>query len=164
MKDRNLKNSLVLILLLYTGMTIAQGEQEMLPPSPVIPESEVVTPEIVELPDEEAQFPEGAIALQRFIQENVQYPIEALELGIQGRVYVSFVVEGDGSISNIEIMRGASEVLDKEALRLIQIMPKWIPAKDRGGVVRSRCRLPISFTLVEDSKTEKSEDKPTKNR
>ena len=95
MKDRNLKNSLVLILLLYTGMTIAQGEQEMLPPSPVIPESEVVTPEIVELPDEEAQFPEGAIALQRFIQENVQYPIEALELGIQGRVYVSFVVEGD---------------------------------------------------------------------
>ncbi len=106
-----------------------------------------VKPEIVDFPDVEASFPGGAAAMKLWIQKNVVYPEISRELGDQGRVYVSFVVEQDGSITDIDIPRSLTTELDREAKRLVREMPKWSPGSVKGENVRSRCRLPITFTL-----------------
>lgn len=119
------------------------------PPPPVdMGEEEVVVEsEIIDFPDVEATFPGGAAAMQKWIGENVQYPQTSIEMNEQGRVYLSFVVEKDGKISNIKIERGVSSDLDKEAKRLLRKMPKWLAGESSGRRVRTRCRLPINFTL-----------------
>lgn len=88
-----------------------------------------------------------AVAMQSWIVKNVKYPQTSIELNEQGRVYLSFVVELDGSISNISVERGVSTDLDREAKRLLRNMPKWVPGEAKGKKVRTRCRLPINFTL-----------------
>jgi len=106
-----------------------------------------VEEEIIEFPDVEAAFPGGPASMQKWIGENVQYPETSIDLNEQGRVYLSFVVETDGSISNIAIERGVSTDLDKEAKRLLRNMPAWAPGEAKGKKSRTRCRLPINFTL-----------------
>lgn len=107
----------------------------------------VVEQPIIDFPDTEASFPGGAAALQRWISENVQYPQASIEMNEQGKVYLSFVVETDGSISNISIDRGVSPDLDKEAKRVLRKMPNWEAGEAKGKKARTRCRLPINFTL-----------------
>jgi len=102
---------------------------------------------IIDFPDVEASFLGGAAAMQRWIAENVIYPQSSIEMNEQGRVYLSFVVEADGSLSNIEIERGVSQDLDKEAKRLIRKMPNWEAGEAKGKKARTLCRLPINFTL-----------------
>jgi protein TonB len=102
---------------------------------------------ILDFIEEDAEFPGGPAAMQQWISKNVQYPQTAMELNEQGKVYVSFVVEPDGSISNVQVERGVSDDLDKEAKRLVRNMPKWKAGKNNGKTVRARCRLPINFTL-----------------
>lgn len=121
----------------------------VLPPPPDIKTGDVTVKEkeIIEFPDIEASFPGGAAAMQKWIGENVQYPQASVELNEQGRVYLSFVVEEDGSISNIQIERGVSDDLDREAKRLLRKMPHWIAGEAGGHKARTRCRLPINFTL-----------------
>lgn len=106
-----------------------------------------IIPEIVEFPDVEASFPDGARAMKEWITANMVYPEISRELGDQGRVYVSFVVEADGSITGIEVPRSLTTELDREAKRLVREMPKWTPGLVKGEKVRSRCRIPITFTL-----------------
>lgn len=103
--------------------------------------------DIIEWPDVEAKFEGGAAAMQAWIAQNVQYPQTSIEMNEQGKVYLSFVVEEDGSLSNVMIERGVSDDLDREAKRLLRKMPKWIPGESKGEKVRARCRLPINFTL-----------------
>jgi protein TonB len=118
------------------------------PPPPPGPTQPVKKAEIVDFPDVEAAFPGGAAAMKRWIQENVQYPEISRELGDQGRVYVTFVVEPDGSITGIDVMRGGvTPELNREAKRLVRNMPKWEPGSVKAKPVRARCRLPITFTL-----------------
>lgn len=124
------------------------------PPTKIIPIIKgpdiqpVVQAEIVDFPDVEASFPGGAAAMKQWIQQNVQYPEISRELGDQGRVYVTFVVEPDGGISNVDVMRGGlTDELNKEAKRLVRNMPNWSPGEVKGKPVRARCRLPITFTL-----------------
>jgi len=106
-----------------------------------------VPQEIVDFPDVEAQFPGGAAEMQRWINQNVQYPQTSIEMNEQGRVYLSFVVEPDGTITNVTVERGVSSDLDKEAKRVVRTMPKWTAGEAGGKKVRTRCRLPIIFTL-----------------
>lgn len=112
---------------------------------------EVITivDEPLEFPDVLAMFDGGAAEMQKWIMSNVDYPQEAIDMGEQGRVYLKFVVETDGSISNIGVERGVSESLDKEAKRLVRKMPKWIPGESKGQKARTVCRLPINFTLAD---------------
>ena len=118
------------------------------PPVKIGPVEEVkIDEEIIDFPDVEASFPGGAAAMQKWIAENVQYPQTSIEMNEQGRVYLSFVVEPDGSISNIAVERGVSNDLDKEAKRLLRKMPNWSPGEAKGRKARTRCRLPINFTL-----------------
>lgn len=92
-------------------------------------------------------FPGGQEALAEYVQENLKYPESARENGIQGRVFVNFVVEKDGSISNVKISRGLGGECDKEAMRVVQSMPKWIPGTQRGKAVRVSYIIPIVFKL-----------------
>ncbi len=100
--------------------------------------------EIYDVVEEEARFPGGEEAMRKFIMDNIQY---ATLKGEEGKVYVRFVVEKDGSISNVEIARGASPSLDAEALRVVKMMPNWTPGKHRGKAMRTRVVVPIVFTL-----------------
>lgn len=94
------------------------------------------------------EFPGGQKALLNFLSKNVKYPIIAQENGIQGRVIVQFVVAKNGDIENVEVVRsGGDPSLDKEAVRVIKSMPKWIPGKQRGKPVRVKYTVPVNFIL-----------------
>ena len=93
------------------------------------------------------EFPGGQSNLLSFLSQNIKYPSEAVTKGIQGRVICSFVVNQDGSIVDVEILRGLDSLLDTEAIRVINSMPKWIPGKKRGRPIRVKCTIPITFNL-----------------
>jgi len=93
------------------------------------------------------EFPGGELALRKFIANAIKYPVIAQENGIQGKVYVNFVVDKDGSVSNARIARGVDASLDKEALRVVNSLPKWKPGMQRGKPVRVSYTVPISFVL-----------------
>ncbi len=93
------------------------------------------------------EFPGGEQALHRYLAESVRYPTIAQENGIQGRVYVKFVINTDGSVTDVQIARGVDPSLDKEALRVVRNMPKWEPGKQRGEPVRVSYTVPINFVL-----------------
>jgi protein TonB len=106
-----------------------------------------VTGEVLDIVEKDAEYIGGYIAMMQFIQQNLNYPQEAIEMNEQGRVYVSFVIEKDGSVSNIQIERGVSKSIDREAERLVRMFPTWKPAEMAYGKVRARVRLPINFIL-----------------
>lgn len=106
------------------------------------------------------QFPGGDEERLRFLSQNLKYPELAKESDIQGVVYITFVVEVDGTISNVKVLRGIGGGCDEEAVRVIKLMPKWIPAKQRGTAVRSQFNMPIKFTLMGG----KAIEKPKKER
>jgi protein TonB len=93
------------------------------------------------------EFPGGQEAMMKYLSESVKYPKEASKDGIQGRVVVQFVVEKDGSISEVEVIKKVNEHLDAEAVRVVNAMPKWKPGKQKGENVRVKYTLPISFRL-----------------
>lgn len=97
--------------------------------------------------EQQPEFPGGEAALMAFIKKNLKYPTFAAENGIQGRVTLSFVVEKDGSVTDIQEMRSPSEDLTKEAKRVVSSMPKWKPGKQRGKPVRVKYVLPVTFRL-----------------
>ncbi|MDR3260486.1 MAG: energy transducer TonB [Tannerella sp.] len=99
---------------------------------------------IVETPPE---FPGGIVELMSFIAKSIKYPVVAQENGIQGRVTCSFVVNKDGTIVDAEVARGIDASLDKEAIRVINSMPKWKPGMQRGKPVRVKFNVPINFKL-----------------
>ena len=103
--------------------------------------------QIFTIVEQQPEFPGGEAALLAFIKKYLQYPDFALEGAIHGRVMLSVVVERDGSISNIEVMRSPAEELTNEAIRVVKSMPKWKPGKQRGKTVRVKCVLPITFRL-----------------
>ena len=103
--------------------------------------------EIFTVVEEQPSYPGGEEARLKFLQENIKYPEEAKELGIQGKVFVTFVVEPDGSVSNVKVLRGIGGGCDEEAIRVVKSMPKWVPGKQRGVPVRVQFNLPIKFTL-----------------
>lgn len=112
------------------------------------PEPEVEEePQVFFIVENMPEFPGGELALRKFIAENVRYPEMAKENDIQGTVYVRFVVDTDGSVKNVEVIRGVDPLLDKEAIRVIQSLPKWKPGKQRGKAVKVSHSVPIKFAL-----------------
>ncbi|MBE6335278.1 MAG: energy transducer TonB [Lentimicrobiaceae bacterium] len=114
---------------------------------PEIEEEEIVEAEIFIVVEEMPEFPGGPAKMLEYIQKNIKYPMMARESDIQGRVFVNFVVEPDGSISNVNVMRGIGGGCDEEAVRVVQSMPKWKPGKQRGSAVRCSFTVPIIFKL-----------------
>ena len=103
--------------------------------------------EVFVVVEDQPEFPGGNEAMIEFLSNNIKYPAEATEKGIEGRVIVNYVVEKDGSISEVQIVRGVDPMLDSEAIRVVESMPNWKPGKQRGKEVRVRFTLPIIFKL-----------------
>ena len=102
---------------------------------------------VFDVVEQQPAFPGGQGALLSWLSSNIHYPAVAEENGIQGRVVVSFVVEKDGSISNVQVVRGVDPSLDKEAARVVKSMPKWTPGKQNGQAVRVKYNVPVTFKL-----------------
>ena len=115
--------------------------------APEVVEEEVVEQEIFKIVEEMPAFPGGEAKLMEYVAKNVKYPQIARETGVQGRVYVNFVVEPDGSVSNVSVLRGIGSGCDEEAIRIVKSMPKWIPGNQRGKAVRVSYMLPVNFKL-----------------
>lgn len=106
--------------------------------------------EIYTIVDQMPRYTYGEEGLAKFIAHNMRYPIESKQNGIEGRILCSFIVGTDGAISNIEVVDGLDAALDREAIRVLGIMPKWIPGENGGEKVNVKCLLPIDFTIDED--------------
>lgn len=115
--------------------------------APEIEEEEIVEEEVFLSVEENPEFPGGTAKLLEYVQKNLKYPMMARESDIQGRVFVGFVVEKDGSISNVRVLRGIGGGCDEEAVRVVQTLPKFKPGKQRGNPVRVQYTLPIVFKL-----------------
>lgn len=113
--------------------------------------------EVFVVVDEQAEFPGGLEAMMKFLGENVKYPVEAQKNGVEGRVICNFVIMKDGTITDVNVVRGIDSLLDAEAVRVIESMPKWKPGKHRGEEVNVRYTLPINFRLNKEE-TEKRPD------
>ncbi|MEY4603118.1 MAG: hypothetical protein RIT43_410 [Bacteroidota bacterium] len=122
---------------------------EVQPDVEVVQEVEQKEPEIYTYVDEEAEYPGGYPAMVAFFQKNLNYPQVAQENNIQGKCYVKFVVNGNGTVSSVQVERGIAGCpeCDKEAIRLVKMMPGWKPGKVNGKSVPSWFRLPINFAL-----------------
>lgn len=103
--------------------------------------------EVLVTVDEMPEYPGGIVALQSFMAQTVRYPVEAQRKGIQGRVYVNFVVEKDGTVGVVKIARGVDSDLDAEAIRVVKLLPKWKPGKQKGKLVRVSYTVPIKFAF-----------------
>ena len=106
-----------------------------------------LTGKVYEIVEDMPTFPGGVTELMNYLSKNTHYPAATKRDGIQGRVVVSFIVEPDGSISNVKLVRSVDANLDREALRVVSEMPNWTPGKQGGNKVRVRYSLPIAFRL-----------------
>lgn len=123
---------------------VLKAEQEIAQPEPPKHEEEN---KIFDTVEEQPSFPGGYGALNKWLRDNMKYPVVAAENGIEGKVIVRFIVGKDGSISNVEVARGVDPSLDKEAVRVVSNMPRWTPGKQNGSSVNVRFTLPVTFKL-----------------
>ena len=102
---------------------------------------------VFDIVEEMPSFPGGMGALNKYLHDNVHYPVVAQENGVQGRVTISFVVEKDGSVTDVKVAKSVDPSLDKEALRVVRGMPRWTPGKQNGATVRVKYNVPVVFRL-----------------
>lgn len=126
------------------GGEVLKIKEEIAAPAPPRPAEENKIHEIVE---QMPSFPGGMGALMSWLSQNIKYPVIAAENGVQGRVIVQFVVEKDGSITDVKVAKSVDPSLDKEAARVVKSMPHWIPGKQNGSAVRVKYTVPVTFKL-----------------
>lgn len=129
------------------GNDDAGGEVLKLKEAVAQPEPKPEVEKVFDVVEQMPSFPGGPSALMEWLSNNVKYPVVAQENGVQGRVVVSFVVERDGSITDVKVVRGVDPSLDKEASRVVRAMPRWIPGKQNGSAVRVKYNVPVAFRL-----------------
>jgi len=121
---------------------VLKAKQEIAQPEPKEEEAKVF--DVVE---QMPSYPGGMSALMEYLSKNIKYPVVAEENGVQGRVIVQFVVERNGSITDVKVVKSVDPSLDKEAVRVTKSMPHWIPGKQNGEAVRVKYTLPVTFRL-----------------
>ena len=132
-KNVSLKVALMMLVLLFSFMTsTAQTKKNNM---------------VFDVVEVMPQYPGGPIAMLKYLMENIKYPEQAMKEGIQGRVTVRFIVEKDGSISDVKPILSVHPLLNKEAVRVVESMPKWSPGKQNGKPVRVRFNVPVMFKL-----------------
>ncbi len=132
------------------GAKDQEGDKDIVaPPTEEKGPAETAAPEIFTIVEEQAEFPGGIAAMQKYMRDNTQYPTMAREAGIGGKCFLKFVVNENGDISNVEILKGVPGCgdCDKEAMRVVKSMPKWKAAKMTGRAVKCYFNLPFSFTI-----------------
>ncbi len=121
--------------------------EEFVYEAPEIEEEVIEEAEVFTVVEEMPSFPGGPAKMTEYIAKNIKYPVMARESGVEGRVFVNFVVEPNGSISKVKVLRGIGGGCDEEAMRVVQSMPAWKPGKQRGTAVRVNYTVPIIFKL-----------------
>ncbi|MBA7488812.1 MAG: energy transducer TonB [Prevotella sp.] len=134
-----MKKLLFFLILGFTALTTARAQQTDTPCS-----------KVYQVVEQMPQFPGGQAAMMKFIADSLRYPSVAFENGIEGRVIVKFVVDCKGKIVNPLVVRSVDPLLDREAIRLVKSMPKWIPGKQNGKPVNVVCFVPVRFKLYEE--------------
>ena len=129
------------------GNDDANGEVLKIKEAVAQPEPKPEVEKVFDVVEQMPAFPGGPSALMEWLSNNVKYPVVAQENGVQGRVVVSFVVERDGSITDVKVVRGVDPSLDREASRVVRAMPRWIPGKQNGSAVRVKYNVPVAFRL-----------------
>lgn len=132
------------------GQKDQEGEKDIIaPPTEVAGPAEPAAPEIFTIVEEQAEFPGGISAMQKYLGSNIQYPPMARDAGISGKCFLKFIVSETGDISNVEVLKGVSGCpdCDREAVRVVKSMPKWKPAKMTGRSVKCYFTLPVSFRI-----------------
>lgn len=124
-----------------------EAEGEVLKAKEVIAQEAEEAEKVYDAVEQMPAFPGGNEALFAFLSKNIRYPAVAAENGVQGRVIVAFVVERDGSITDVKVIKSVDPSLDKEAMRLVKSMPNWIPGKQNGQAVRVNFIIPVFFHL-----------------
>lgn len=132
------------------GAETVVGTGEVIFDEPVaeVAKEEVDEDVVFTVVEQQAEFPGGMEALVKFLQKNVKYPAIARRMGTEGSVFVSFIVDRAGAISDIQVVKGISAECDKEAVRVVGLMPAWKPGKQNGKAVKSRFVLPVRFKLA----------------
>ena len=113
----------------------------------IVTEAEPEEEKVFEMVEQQPQFPGGMQELMKYIRDNLRYPVIAQENGTQGRVIVGFVVGSNGKIRDVKVLRSVDPYLDKEAVRVVESMPSWIPGRQNGQAVSVKYTLPIQFKL-----------------
>ena len=126
------------------GGAVLKAKEEIKAPEPPKHEEETKIFTVVE---QMPLFPGGDAALMAYLRDNIHYPTVATENGVQGRVVVGFVVERDGSITDVNVLRSVDPSLDREAMRVVKGMPRWTPGKQNGSAVRVKYQVPVTFRL-----------------
>ena len=118
-------------------------------PKSMVVRTDTISEDVIfgDVPEQAASFPGGHNALREFIDNNLRYPDILDTSSVQGRVVVRFVIEKDGTVTNPKVVKSIDPVLDQEALRIVSIMPKWIPAKMNGKAIRTTYTVPVNFRL-----------------
>ena len=127
------------------GGAVLKAKEDIAAPEP--PKHVVEETKIFTVVEQMPMYPGGDAALMGYLRDNIKYPTVAAENGVQGRVVVGFVVERDGSITDVNIVRGVDPSLDREAMRVVKSMPRWNPGKQNGSAVRVKYQVPVSFRL-----------------
>ena len=132
-----MKKLLIIALLSFIGMTNVFAQQE----------TTATAEKVFDVVDEMPSFPGGQGAMMEFLSKNIKYPIVAEENGIQGRVLVKVVVKKDGTIDSPIVVKGVDPSLNKEAIRVVKTMPKWIPGKQKGEPVNVSFTVSVTFRI-----------------
>ena len=127
------------------GGEVLKAKEEIAAPEP--PKQQVEENKVSDVVEQMPSFPGGMGALMSWLSQNIKYPVIAAENGVQGRVIVQFVVEKDGSITDVKVAKSVDPSLDKEAARVVKSMPHWIPGKQNGSAVRVKYTVPVTFKL-----------------
>ncbi|WP_028902418.1 MULTISPECIES: energy transducer TonB [unclassified Prevotella] len=133
-----MKKVLVMALMALFGLTTVSAQKTV-----VAKKNQQVFDVVEQMPE----YPGGMAAMVEYLSKNVKYPADAEKKKVEGKVFVTFVVDTDGSITDVTLMKKVFPSLDAEAMRVISAMPKWVPGKQRGQVVRVRFTVPIMFRL-----------------
>jgi protein TonB len=125
-----------------------EGEAEVVFEEPVAEVADKGDEDIIfTVVEQRASFPGGFEAMAKFLQRNLKYPASARRMGVDGKVFVEFIVDKEGKMSEIKVVKGLSADCDKEAVRVVQMMPPWTPGRQNGKAVKSKFVLPITFKL-----------------
>lgn len=125
------------------GGEVLKAKDDIKAPEPPKHEENKIFTVVEQMP----MYPGGDAALMQYLSSNIHYPAVAAENGVQGRVVVGFVVERDGSITDVNVMRSVDPSLDREAVRVVKNMPRWTPGKQNGSAVRVKYQVPVTFRL-----------------
>lgn len=155
------KPTIFLIMLLTFVGSISFAQEVEKEEIPTIEKKEIEN-DVFVLVEQMPEFPGGQDSLYKFLGANIVYPTKAKKDEVEGKVYVNFTIEKDGSINEVKIIRGVHPLLDEEAVRVIESFPKWKPGKHEGKTVRVSYNIPLNFVLNTKDTKEKKRKKEKK--